>query len=70
MKDQPEPDDIEPVEEAAHRVRDAEERLLETPLESPRLVNEADRVVHRADDLLELASDPEAEVDERKSPPG
>lgn len=70
MSEQPKADEIEPVQEAAHRVRDAEKRLLETPLESPALVNQADRVVHRADDLLELASDAKDEVEGSERPPG
>jgi hypothetical protein len=69
VSENPTPDEIEPVHEAADRVRDAEERLIETPLESPHLVEKADRVVHRADDLLELASDREGGAESSEPPP-
>jgi hypothetical protein len=45
------------IETAVERTREAEERLIEKPIESPDIVIEAHTVERRAEDLTELASD-------------
>jgi hypothetical protein len=51
-------DEIEDaIDTAAIHARQAQERLVETPIESPEIVEEANAVKHRAEDLGELAQD-------------
>jgi hypothetical protein len=45
------------IETAAERAREAEERLTQTPVESPDVVDEAHAVEHRAEDLEILAEE-------------
>jgi hypothetical protein len=45
------------LETATKRTKEAEERLLETPPDSPAIVRQADTVQWRAEDLHELAED-------------
>ncbi len=45
------------IETAAERTREAEERLLQTPLEDPEIVVGAHEVERRAEDLDVLAGD-------------
>ena len=42
---------------AAERARQAEERLLETPIEDPAIVPKAHKVYQRAEEVDELAKD-------------
>lgn len=42
---------------AADRAREAEERLIETPIEDPAIVPKAHRVYQRAEEVGELAKD-------------
>jgi hypothetical protein len=67
MSDRPRPDSpdptrpVDPLDVAIHRTLEEEERLLETPPDPPRLKHAAERVVHRADDLAALATEPPKE---------
>jgi hypothetical protein len=52
------------IETAANHVREAEDRLVETPVDSPEIVAEARTVHHRTKDLSELAVDATSEAEE------
>ena len=57
-------DDIDKaIETAARHAREAAERLRETPVESPEIVEEAEVVHHRAEDVEILATDAAKEAD-------
>jgi hypothetical protein len=51
------------IETAAERAREAEERLLEKPTESPEIVADARTVEQRAEDLKELTEDARQEAE-------
>jgi hypothetical protein len=57
------------IETAAEHTREAEERLIQEPVESPEVVTEARTVERRAEDLHELAEDATTEHPEAESQP-